>query len=68
MEKGHLVSQLKYMVVEGINKNRRGGNRELLLRKSEVYWILFLDTLHPRGLNTDLDLYLFILSITDGDV
>lgn len=60
VEYGHNASQLKYMVLEGIEKNRRGGNREITLRKREVYWIHFLNTIAPYGLNVDLDLYLFI--------
>lgn len=60
LEKGHSISQLKYMVLEGISKNRRGVDRELVLRKREVYWIHFLNTIAPKGLKTDLDLYLFV--------
>lgn len=48
------------MVLEGIEKNRRGGDRELTLKRREVHWIHFLNTISPNGLNTDLDLYLFI--------
>lgn len=42
------------MVIDGVPINRRGGNREL--RKREVHWINRLDTLQPKGLNTDFDL------------
>lgn len=31
IEKGHTVSQLRFMVIDGIPKNRCGGNRELTL-------------------------------------
>lgn len=36
VEKGYSVSQPKYMVIDGIPRNRQGGNRELNLRKREV--------------------------------
>lgn len=48
-EKGHSVSQLKFMVIDGINKNRSGGNCKLLLRKHEVQWINFWIPCTPEG-------------------
>lgn len=59
IEKGHIpvISHLKFMVLEGISKNRRGGDREFVLRKREAHWIHFLNTITLKGLNTDLDLY-----------
>lgn len=36
VEKGHAISQLKFMVIDGVNCNRRGGNHELNLRRKEI--------------------------------
>lgn len=54
------MSRLKFMVIDGVTINRRGGDREKSLRKKEVGWIHRLDTLQPKGLNSDFDLYLFL--------
>lgn len=56
-DKGHSISLLKYVVLKGINRNGRGGDRELIVRKREVNWNNFLNTIAPKGLNTDLDLF-----------
>lgn len=63
IEKGHTESQLRFMVIDDVSKNRRGGNRELELRKREVNWIHQLDTLQPKRLNSDFKLYLFFKSV-----
>ncbi|OCT62598.1 hypothetical protein XELAEV_18043682mg [Xenopus laevis] len=44
VEKGHSDSELKFMVLEEVRPLRRGGDRELLLRKREVWWIHQLNT------------------------
>lgn len=41
------------MLIDGIPKKRRGGNRELELRKREVNWMHLSDTLQPKGLHSD---------------
>lgn len=60
IEKGNTISQLKFLVIDGVDQNRCGGNPKQVLRKKEVQWIHSLDTLQPRGLNSDMDLYLFM--------
>ncbi|OCT63446.1 hypothetical protein XELAEV_18044544mg [Xenopus laevis] len=60
VEKGHKDTDLKYMVLECVPSPKWGGDRELLLRKREVWWIHQLNTLAPNGLNRDYDLYVFL--------
>ncbi|OCT76182.1 hypothetical protein XELAEV_18031374mg [Xenopus laevis] len=60
VEKGHLDSELKFMVLEDVRPLRHRGDCELLLRKREVWWIHKLNTLVPNGLNKDYDFYVFL--------
>ncbi|OCT84753.1 hypothetical protein XELAEV_18022910mg [Xenopus laevis] len=60
IEKGHTAEDLKFRVIEHVPQPRRGGDRVLLLKKTEVQWIHRLKTLSPLGLNKDFDLHLFI--------
>lgn len=53
IEKGHTISQLRYRVIDGVSKSRRGGDRQQLLKKRELFWIFTLDTLAPKGLNLE---------------
>lgn len=53
IEKGHTVSQLRYRVIDGIPRSRRGGDRQQALKKRELFWIYSLDTLFPKGMNVD---------------
>ncbi|OCT74666.1 hypothetical protein XELAEV_18033653mg, partial [Xenopus laevis] len=39
LEKGHSADQLRFMVLEMIPPLRNGGDRELLLKQREVWWI-----------------------------
>ncbi|OCT82437.1 hypothetical protein XELAEV_18024967mg, partial [Xenopus laevis] len=57
---GHTADQLKFMVLEVVPPMRRGGDRELKLKRREVWWINMLKSLYPRGLNRDCDLFLFL--------
>ncbi|OCT78618.1 hypothetical protein XELAEV_18029706mg [Xenopus laevis] len=61
VEKGHTSSdQLRFMVLETIPPQKRGGDQELKLKKREVCWINKLNSLYPAGLNRDYDFFLFI--------
>ncbi|OCT74039.1 hypothetical protein XELAEV_18033002mg [Xenopus laevis] len=60
IEKGHTADQLKFMILETIPPLKRGGDRELKLKKREVWWINKLKSLHPAGLNKDYDLFLYL--------
>ncbi|XP_077113688.1 uncharacterized protein LOC143768964 [Ranitomeya variabilis] len=52
----HSVSQLRFQVLEQVERPRRGGDHIKLLRQRESYWIFTLQTLTPKGLNRELDL------------
>ncbi|OCT55392.1 hypothetical protein XELAEV_18002551mg [Xenopus laevis] len=60
VDMGHTVDHLKFMVLEVVPPTRRGGDRELKLKRREVRWINMLKSLHPLGLNRDYDLFLFL--------
>ncbi|CAJ0931102.1 unnamed protein product [Ranitomeya imitator] len=52
----HSISQLRFQVLEQVDRPRRGGNHVKLLREREAHWIYTLQTLIPKGLNRELDL------------
>ncbi|XP_073516263.1 uncharacterized protein [Phyllobates terribilis] len=56
---GHNISQLRFQVLEQVVPPLRGGDRTLLLKQREAFWIHTLDTLSPRGLNREYDLLSF---------
>uniref|UniRef100_A0A4W5PKF4 pyrroline-5-carboxylate reductase n=1 Tax=Hucho hucho TaxID=62062 RepID=A0A4W5PKF4_9TELE len=56
VEANHPVSSLRYTGIEHVALPRRGGNIEILLLQREAYWIFYLKTLTPKGLNIDFDL------------
>ncbi|OCT84277.1 hypothetical protein XELAEV_18022432mg [Xenopus laevis] len=56
----HSISQLKFQIIDTVEIPRRGGDRLLQLKHSEMFWIHKLDTLWPRGLNRDYPPSLFI--------
>ncbi|OCT65646.1 hypothetical protein XELAEV_18041889mg [Xenopus laevis] len=60
LEKGHSADDLKFRVIQHVPQPRRGGDRIMLLKRTEVQWIHRLKSLSPNGLNRDFDLYLFI--------
>ncbi|CAJ0958837.1 unnamed protein product [Ranitomeya imitator] len=51
----HSIAQLKFQVIEQIDRPRRGGDRVRTLKQRESYWIHTLDTLEPRGLNREIN-------------
>lgn len=60
VEAGHSVSALKYIGIEKVSLPRRGGNLERLLSQRENYYIHFLRTLAPFGLNVEFELKCFL--------
>ncbi|XP_073428203.1 uncharacterized protein [Dendrobates tinctorius] len=54
-EARHNVSQLRFQIIEKVPRPKRGGNHVRLLKQRETFWIYTLDTLHPRGLNREID-------------
>ncbi|CAJ0954261.1 unnamed protein product [Ranitomeya imitator] len=54
-EARHNVSQLRFQIIERVPRPRRGGNHVRLLKQRETFWIYTLDSLHPRGLNREID-------------
>ncbi|CAJ0968550.1 unnamed protein product [Ranitomeya imitator] len=55
-EAGHSVTQLRFLVLEQVNLSRRGGDINKQLLRREAYWIHFLQSLEPKGLNRDYNL------------
>ena len=56
VEANHPIFSLKYTGIEHVALPRRGGNIEILLLQRDAYWISYLKTLTPSGLNIDFDL------------
>lgn len=52
------LSGLQVFGIEKVNKPRRGGDWRRALLNREAFWILRLDTSHPKGLNYRSDLIL----------
>lgn len=57
---GHAVSALRYIGVERVDQSPRGGDRDKKLLQRETFWIYFLNTLSPHGLNEDFDIKPFL--------
>ncbi|CAJ0930540.1 unnamed protein product, partial [Ranitomeya imitator] len=55
-EAGHSVAQLRFLVLEQVSLNRRGGNLRKKLLQREAFWIYSLQSLEPKGLNRDYNL------------
>ncbi len=47
----HTTADLGYMGIEAVKMSPRGGDRDKILLQRECFWIHFLDTLEPKGLN-----------------
>lgn len=57
---GHNVSALRYVGVELVKKPARGGDHNRKLLQRETFWIHYLNTLSPNGLNEDFDIKPFL--------
>lgn len=51
MDLGHELKELKFWIVDHILKSRRGGDRQIQMKRRELKWIFCLNTLAPNGLN-----------------
>ena len=60
IEAGHSISSLRYTGIEHVSLSRRGGDLERQLLRREAYWMYFLNTRAPFGLNIDYDLRPFL--------
>ena len=52
----HPVSSLRYIGIEHVTLPRRGGDIDNLLLRRELWWIEFLGSMAPRGMNIDYDI------------
>ena len=52
----HDISTFRFIGIEQVKLPRRGGNHDVLLKQREAYWIYTLQTLHPKGLNDEIQL------------
>ena len=59
-EAGHTACDLRFQGIELVKPLKRGGNREKLLLQREAYWIYFLQSEYPKGLNEELLLGCFL--------
>ena len=50
----HTPADLRYMGIEVVSTPPRGGDKEKFLLQRECFYIHFLDTLEPRGLNEEI--------------
>ena len=57
---GHNVSALRYVGVEHVNSPPRGGDHGKRLLQRETFWIYFLNTMSPNGLNEEFDVKPFL--------
>ena len=59
-EANHPISSFRYIGIEHVTLPPRGGNLDLLLSRREHFWISYLKTLAPHGLNLDYDLRCYL--------
>lgn len=57
---GHNVSALRYIGVERVDRSPRGGDRGKRLLQRETFWIHYLNTMSPNGLNEEFDIKPFL--------
>lgn len=57
---GHNLNNLRYVGVEKVEKQPRGGDLERLLLQRETYWIYFLNIMSPDGLNEEFEIKPFL--------
>ena len=55
-QKQHPLSSLRYIGIEHVSTPRRGGDIDNLLLRRELFWIDFLGTMAPIGLNDEFDI------------
>lgn len=53
LDAGHTERDLRFMILEQIPFPQRSGDRLVLLRNKELWWIFRLNTLKSHGLNVD---------------
>lgn len=56
----HTIAQLKFQVIEQIQRHQRGGDRSRKLKQREAFWIHTFNTVSPLGMNESLDLSCFL--------
>lgn len=56
----HDVRELTFMGIEVVQMPRRGGDRDRLLLQREAYWIHYLGTIIPCGMNEEIVLSCFL--------
>ena len=56
----HNVSSLRYLGIEKVQRPRRGGDIDNLLLRRELWWIHYLKTMAPIGLNEEFDIRPFL--------
>ena len=59
-EKGHKICSLRFQGLEVVAPLKRGGDREKMLLQREAWWIHFLQTEYPKGMNEELLLGCFL--------
>ena len=57
---GHKVCSLRFQGIEVVQPLKRGGDREKRLLQREAWYIHFLQTEQPKGLNEELLLGCFL--------
>ena len=60
---GHKICDLRFQGIELVKPLKRGGDREKLLLQREAWWIHNLQTEHPKGLNEELLLGCFPMTL-----
>ncbi|CAJ0933968.1 unnamed protein product, partial [Ranitomeya imitator] len=66
LEFNHTEKDLKCKIIDAVPAQRRGGDRELILKKKELKCIYELNTLKPNGLNVDFKIHTVISSLHIG--
>ncbi len=52
----HKMSSFFLLGIEKIKQNSRGGNIGSIRKKREAFWIFYLKSLFPKGMNNDFSL------------
>lgn len=59
LDKGHKADDLRVVVLEVVEAQSYRDRGRFLLQR-EAYWIFRLGTVHPAGLNSELELGVFL--------